>query len=513
MEQRSQEENNQFLLNAVSRGDPNFVAYALNLGADKNVQNKEGKTAVMLALENGYFLAFDMLVRYGASVMIKDNAGHTCLDILNRCLSTCEACHVKGIKKQIQKVENLIKIGGAISPQPIWDCYSQSHLDYDLCYLAEEGDIDAVKSLLNQGANIFHVIHGNPVLTYFGCEVRRYDVIEYATETQNRELVDFLKQMQTEYQTFTSAVREKNLNLMAEQIKKGVHPMAFDKNGTPALVVASQMGWQEGVDFLLDKKIDPNVMDKDGQTPLIVATKNGHEHLVKHLLEAGAERKIVDKLNNNALYYAAENGNQSLTEILVDWLDAYSVDSALYIARKNGHKQIESFLENEGQFKDVDIKPHLNAELINLIRTKNIKHAKELIEKGASVNAKILEEPHYSALQVAIMEGQTNFAKLLIEKGADVNYVNESGDTPLISAIYMLNKEMVQLLLDKGATVISEKGINAMDVALFVIQNSRDGYDVDLGVEIARLIHQNERTILSNQGVSFKKETSRQNGD
>lgn len=513
MYQRSQEENNQLLLDAVSRGDPNFVAYALNLGADKNVQNKEGKTAVMLALENGYFLAFDMLVRYGASVMIKDNAGHTCLDILNRCLSTCEACHVKGIKKQIQKVENLMEIGGAISPQPMWDCYLQSNLDYDLCYLAEEGDIDAVKSLLNQGANIFHVIHGNPVLNYFGCEVHSYGVIEYATGTQNRELVDFLKQMQIEYQTFTSAVREKNLNLMAEQIKKGVHPMAFDKNGTPALVLASQMGWQEGVDFLLDKKIDPNVMDKDGQTPLIVATKNGHEHLVKRLLAAGAERKIVDKLNNNALYYASENGNQSLTEILVDWLDAYSVDSALYIARKNGHKQIESFLENEGQFKDVDAKPYLNDELIHAIRTNNLPLCEELLAKGASVNAKVAEEPHHSALQVAIMEGQTDFAKLLIEKEVDINYVNESGDTPLITAIYMRNKDVVQALLNKGVNIVSEKGANAMDVAFFVIQNSRDGFDVDLGVEIARLIHQNERTILSNQGVSLKKETSRQNGD
>ncbi len=513
MDQRSQDEKNQLLLNAVSRGDPIWVAYALNLGADKNMQTKEGKTAVMLALEKGYFLAFDMLVRYGASVMIKDNAGHSCLDILNHRLSTCEARHIKGIKKQIQKVKNLIEMGGAVPPQPIWDCYTQSHLDYALCYAAEKGDVNAVKSFLNHGANIFHVMKEPPILTYYGYKVRSHDVIVYAEKSKNTGLVDFLKQMQAEYRTFILAVRDKNLHLMAEQVKKGVHPMAFDKSGMPSLIWATQIGWSEGVDFLLDKKIGPNVTDKYGQTPLIVATKVGNEQLVKRLLEEGAERKLVDKFGNNALYYASESGNQSLTEILVDWLDAYSVDSALYIAKKNGHKQISSFLENEGQIKDVDTKPYLNDELIDAIRTNNLPLCEELLAKGASVNAKVAEEPHHSALQVAIMEGQTDFAKGLIEKGADINYVNESGDTPLITAIYMRNKDVVQALLNKGANIASEKGTNAMDVAFFVIQNSRDRYDADLGVEIARLIHQNERAVLLSQQLPVQRENARQNGE
>ena len=44
-------------------------------------------------------------------------------------------------------------------------------------------------------------------------------------------------------------------------------------------------------------------------------------------------------------------------------------------------------------------------------------------------------------------------AKLLLDKGADVNAQDEKGNTPLMAAAAINNAELCRLLLDKGAVV------------------------------------------------------------
>jgi cytohesin len=56
-------------------------------------------------------------------------------------------------------------------------------------------------------------------------------------------------------------------------------------------------------------------------------------------------------------------------------------------------------------------------------------------------------------LYVAVDENHLDVAKVLIAKGADVNAKGNNGKTALHSAVKNRNKDMVQLLLDKGAEV------------------------------------------------------------
>jgi hypothetical protein len=89
----------------------------------------------------------------------------------------------------------------------------------------------------------------------------------------------------------------------------------------------------------------------------------------------------------------------------------------------------------------------------------------ENLKAGISVNAK---DPQGGAtpLNTAAMCGQTELAKLLIEKGADISISNPDGNTALHLAAFFGHEKMVQLLLDSGATVSaqSKRGETALAV-------------------------------------------------
>ena len=78
----------------------------------------------------------------------------------------------------------------------------------------------------------------------------------------------------------------------------------------------------------------------------------------------------------------------------------------------------------------------------------NTESLKNLIEKGADVNAKNKYEQ--TTLHYAAREGHTEIVEFLIEKGADVNAKDKYGWTPLRLAAENDHTEIVKSLLANG---------------------------------------------------------------
>jgi ankyrin repeat protein len=77
-----------------------------------------------------------------------------------------------------------------------------------------------------------------------------------------------------------------------------------------------------------------------------------------------------------------------------------------------------------------------------------------LVEAGADVNA--ATDPasgEVTPLRAAIDNQDYLMARYLIEHGADVNHANEQGWRPIMTAARVGNREIIQLLLDNGATL------------------------------------------------------------
>jgi len=82
----------------------------------------------------------------------------------------------------------------------------------------------------------------------------------------------------------------------------------------------------------------------------------------------------------------------------------------------------------------------------------NIEAIKQHLAAGTDLNAK---QPTGGStpLMIAALLGQNEAAKLLIEKGANVNAGNNEGSTALLIAAFFCRTETVKLLLSKGADV------------------------------------------------------------
>jgi ankyrin repeat protein len=116
--------------------------------------------------------------------------------------------------------------------------------------------------------------------------------------------------------------------------------------------------------------------------------------------------------------------------------------------------------------KGVEVKATGGAALWEATRRGRTEIAKLLIEKGANVNYKE-DFGGMSVLMIAASKGRMEIAKLLINKGADVNAKGESGGTPLMYAASAEQTEIAKLLINKGANVNAKdtKGVTPLMLA------------------------------------------------
>lgn len=79
----------------------------------------------------------------------------------------------------------------------------------------------------------------------------------------------------------------------------------------------------------------------------------------------------------------------------------------------------------------------------------NIGKARIALSSGADINS--VNEAGETALMYAVFLGYTDFVKFILSKNADVNAIGRNGYTAVNWAIITNNKELLELLLENGA--------------------------------------------------------------
>ena len=192
-------------------------------------------------------------------------------------------------------------------------------------------------------------------------------------------------------------------------------------NSNSELVEAAKKGNGDSVYSLLTKDVDVNAVQLDGTTALHWAVHRNDLKMAKLLIEAGANVNVSNDYGVTPFLLACTNGNPDMVHGL---LRAGADPNA---TRETGESAI-----------------------MTASRTGNLEAVKALLAYEPDLN---LQENRrgQTALMWAIEQGHPQVAKLLIERGADVNARSKNGFTPLLFAAQQNDLDSVRTLLAEGA--------------------------------------------------------------
>ena len=313
---------------------------------------------------------------------------------------------------------------------------------------AMRGDTDAVRALLQQGADV-NAAHGDGM-----------SALHWAADRGDTEMAEMLVYAGANVDAVTRIGHYTPLHLAAKVgsasmvellLKAGGDVTARTTNsGATPLHLAAASGDVDAVTVLLDHGADMYEREAEyGQTPLIFAAAQNRADVIRVLLERGAEpsmtTKVVDVQLESALGAAANDRQRQVLEAFLvtgqaptprQVQAAVRAGRELYLSGVVPEKKEEEEAEDAGSRRApaFDRRGGMTA-LLHAARQGHVEAALALLEGGADVN-QVSEADATSPLVMAVINGQFDLALLLLEHGADPNLAADfNGATPLWAAI------------------------------------------------------------------------------
>ena len=139
-----------------------------------------------------------------------------------------------------------------------------------------------------------------------------------------------------------------------------------------------------------------------------------------------------------------------------DYIDYFENDAMTFVlaAINNEIDIMRSMLSKNKQY--VNIRTFDGLSLLNVVVISKAHSSVEfLIDNGANVN--VADEETYTPLMLAASLGDVKMAKILISKGANINFVDLGGETALDRAIINNGKdsEIAKYLRSQGAKALT----------------------------------------------------------
>uniref|UniRef100_A0A8D2LN87 Ankyrin repeat domain 17 n=1 Tax=Varanus komodoensis TaxID=61221 RepID=A0A8D2LN87_VARKO len=252
--------------------------------------------------------------------------------------------------------------------------------------------------------------------------------------------------------SLAEACSEGDVNAVRKLLIEGRSVNEHTEEGESLLCLACSAGYYELAQVLL--AMHANVEDrgvKGDITPLMAAANGGHVKIVKLLLAHGADVNAQSSTGNTALTYACAGGYVDVVKALLE--SGASIEdhnenghTPLMEAGSAGHVEVARVLLENG----AGINTHSNEfkeSALTLACYKGIPLC--IYFFFVNMPADSFESP----LTLAACGGHVELAALLIERGANLEEVNDEGYTPLMEAAREGHEEMVALLLGQGANI------------------------------------------------------------
>jgi ankyrin repeat protein len=305
----------EMLLKAVEQGDFTGVRRTLEVWGDwaANVQDRQGRTALMRAAVHGRRRILKLLLRSGADMhAVAPETGGCVLHLLAR---------LRPFAKQDELLEYLITRGG--NPNQA-DAKGRTPLHV----ASELGWAPVVSLLLRLRADPEAVDKQRMTPLHLACEHGRLTVVQLLVSSDYPSFVGARDVFaNTALHLAAAGGHLAVCQLLVDQVSAPVSARRFDgktplhlacqAHPSPAAEDGSNPAFDETVTLLLARGADVTVVDVKGRGPLHIAGEYGRAQAVSLLFEADADVRAKDAQGDTPLHAACRSGRpEAVTAIL-----------------------------------------------------------------------------------------------------------------------------------------------------------------------------------------------------
>ncbi|MEI6947892.1 ankyrin repeat domain-containing protein [Paraflavisolibacter sp. H34] len=251
-----------------------------------------------------------------------------------------------------------------------------------------------------------------------------------------------------------------NVELMQYLLSKGARVDVEDSHGMTVVTYAAAAGQQNTAVYDLCVKNGVNLkntLNHDGANALLLAVGADNDlKLTAYFQSKGLDLKSRDAAGSTAFDYAARGGNIGVMKALRA-KGVAPTDNALLLAaqgsRRGGNPlEVFQYLESIGIKPTVVGKDGQNALHAIVRRPDQMQIIRYFLDKGVNVN-QVNEDGNTVFMNAAAFNRDTATIALLLPLAKNLDQANKSGATALALAVRGNAPEVVNYLLKKGANV------------------------------------------------------------
>ncbi|MCJ7766378.1 MAG: ankyrin repeat domain-containing protein [Thiovulaceae bacterium] len=235
--------------------------------------------------------------------------------------------------------------------------------------------------------------------------------------------------------------------------------------------------------YLLNKGLDIDREDNDGLTPLILAMSHPrYFNIVLLLLDRHAPIEHISRNGSSALSVGIRNNNPEGANVLIKrGANINTADNAhtplslthiallQYPENAQMYRELETLLLTKGAKVDVSLNSLGWTPLCTIVTKvqdqQNIDHIRLLIQLGADVN--YLDLNGRTPLMLAALMGRLPAVEILMSNYASATIVDNFGWSALMFGVYYNHFNVVAYMLDNGVNpnLVSKQGLTALKIA------------------------------------------------
>jgi len=233
---------------------------------------------------------------------------------------------------------------------------------------------------------------------------------------------------------------------------------SINENGNNHLMNAiNSSGRLSEIKYFVENGENVNFRNDNNDTPLLYALYNKRQDVIKYLTDKGADLNIKNEKGETPLMIAYDNNMEEIVKYILEKGYKIKEDELKYIISKNKKeeqsKNIENILYNNE-----------NSIITQAFNENGINKLNEIFKFGGDIDFK--NKYGNSLLIKACMLENKDIIDCLIKHKASINFKGEYDISPLIIANYFNNEKVVSQLIEAGAETktMDDNGISPLNI-------------------------------------------------